>query len=155
MFSLIAGKDPLWGNKYYKESDTSAQAVVKGIQKTAEYFMPTFSGGRYSQRAIKILTGYKAPKNAYGEKLGWEEYWKRIAGIRKFNRQKELLKHFKATVKAYRYGNISKDEMIKEQQKIYSFAKRHNIPFDYKKAAKYQKRYGKRVEDYSLKRWFL
>jgi hypothetical protein len=152
---ILRGRDPLWKSKYYKESDTNLQAVVKGLQKFTENFAPSITFGRYAQRAVKKITGFKPPKNAYKEELSWEEFWGRMAGLRKFDRGKEAYGHFKSVWRAYRNGNATKEEAEREIKKIMGFVKKHKLDFPYKKAKSYQKRYEKRKKDFSFwEKWF-
>ena len=151
--NIISGKDPLWGSKIYYESDSTPQRYSKIAQKLAEYYLPPFSGGRYTQRAIKLATDYKHPKNAYGKPLTWEEFWLRIVGIREFDREEELLKHYKATVKAWYNGNISKEEMQQEHKKIIEFAKKRKLKLDFKKAIKYKNKHKKQRDNAAINRW--
>ena len=151
--NILSGKDPLWGSKIYYESDSTPQRYSKIAQKLAEYYLPPFGGGRYTQRAIKLATDFKHPKNAYGEPLTWKEFWLRIGGVREFNKEKELLKHYKSTIKAWYNGNISKEEMQQEHKKIIEFAKKHKLKFDFKKAMRYKKRYKKQRNNAEVNRW--
>ena len=154
--SIAQGRDPLWRSKIYEESDNTLQAVFKSLQKFAENYAPPMTLGRYAQRAVKKATGFKPPKNSYGEELGWDEFGYRIVGVRKFNREKEIIKHYKAVVREFKDGNIEMEEMDEKLRDILTYAEEHNIYIDMDKIYKYEKRYKKRDEDYSFwNRFFM
>ena len=149
-WSILEGRDPLWKSKIYKESDNTLQAVMKSLEKFSENYAPPVTLGRYAQRALKKGTGFHPPKNSYGEELGWDEMGSRIVGVRKFNRAKEVAKHYKAVIKSFKDGNIDSDEMDEKLRDILVYAEEHNIDIDMNKLHKYQKRFGKRKDDFSI-----
>ena len=79
-----------------------------------------------------------------------------MIGVRKFNRAKEVEKHYKAIIKSFKDGNIESDEMDEKLTEVLTYAEEHEIEFDVEKMDKYRERYGKRKEDYSFwNRWII
>lgn len=128
--SIMQGKDPLWGSKIYKESDSPLQASFKSLQKFAENYAPPLTYGRYAQRLVKKATGFRPKVNDYKEEMSYKEILSQMLGVRKFNKPKQLEKHYKAVVKAFKDGNIEADEMDKKLEAILIYAEEHDIELD-------------------------
>lgn len=148
--SIMQGKDSLWGSKIYKESDSPLQASFKSLQKFAENYAPPLTYGRYAQRLAKKATGFRPKKNDFDEEMSYKEILQQMVGVRKFNSSKQLKKHYKAVVKAFKDGNIDADEMDKKLTAILIYAEEHDIEIDVSKIKT------ERAEDFSyFGRYFI
>ena len=149
--SIMQGKDPLWGSKVYKESDSALQATVKGLQKFSENYAPPMTFGRYAQRLTKKATDFHPKKNDYKEEMSYKEILSQMIGVRNFNKPKQIKKHYKSVIKEFKDGNIEADEMDKKLRAILIYAEEHNIELDISKMHE-----PKRREDYSYwNKWFI
>ena len=149
--SIAQGKDPLWGSKIYKESDSPLQATIKGLQKFSENYAPPMTFGRYAQRLTKKATGFHPKQNDYKEEMRYKEILTQMAGVRKFNKPKQIKKHYKAVLKEFKNGNIEIEEMDEKLTAILIYAEEHDIELDLSKI-----REPKRREDYSYwDRWLI
>lgn len=149
--SIMQGKDPLWGSKIYKESDSPLQASFKSLQKFSENYAPPITFGRYAQRLTKKAIGFHPKQNDYKEEMTYIEILSQMVGVRKFNKPKQLKKHYKSVIKEFKDGNIEADEMDKKLTAILIDAEEHNIELDISKIHE-----PKRRDDYSsADRWFI
>jgi hypothetical protein len=139
--SIAQGKDPLWGSKIYKESDSTLQASFKSLQKFTENYAPPPTCGRYAQRLAKKATGFHPKKNDFKEEMGYDEILYQMLGLRKFNSSKHLLAHYKATLKSYADGNMEHEELDKKLRAILLYGEEHEIEMDMKKLNRAEKRY--------------
>ena len=148
--NILTGTDPLWKSKIYKESDSPLQASFKSLQKFAENYAPPLTYGRYAQRLAKKATGFRPKKNDFDEEMSYKEIFQQMVGVRKFNSSKQLKKHYKAVVKAFKDGNIDAEEMDKKLTAILIYAEEHDIEIDVSKIKT------ERAEDFSyFGRYFI